>query len=460
MRMKRLSLILVMLIAYSAFSQSNPLNQRAFWKKHPSIESLKELIKEGYDPTEFNDDTLDPISLAIIEDNSIDIVSHLLSFNGNDINKKTSNGRTYIFWAGFRNNLELMDYLISKGAKTDIIDRKGYSLVNFIANSGIANSDIYNLCLKHGSDFKKEKTMEGANPVLLLIPHIENDNMIKYFAKYGVLHTALDNNGNNAFAYAASKGNITMMNWLLKNDIQLDHHANNAFLFATKGQYGSENGIAVYDYLVKKGIDPLLKDEQGNDAFHYLVSYGSKEQISWFISKGALLTNKNKKNVSAFMRAMYNNDLEAIEYIKNQKIDVDHKDNKRQTALVHLFLSYNKMFNNSFEAKLNLLEKHGAYKNVINNERNNLYHIAVLKDAPQLLQIASRYQTDINLANGNDLTPLQLASKICKNARLIKLLYKMGADITKKTKNGNTAYDIAKENKFLNDSNLEFLKNK
>ena len=57
----------------------------------------------------------------------------------------------------------MMQYFLDNGAKTDIIDSHGYSLMNFAAATGQLNTKIYNFCLEHGADPSKERNHDGAN---------------------------------------------------------------------------------------------------------------------------------------------------------------------------------------------------------------------------------------------------------------------------------------------------------
>jgi len=219
--LKNYIIILIIVFAnYNFFAQEdNIFHNRDFWKTKPSINQVDSCINAGNSPSELDKFAFDATSWAIIEDNSDETVKYLMSMEGNDVNKKTHDGRTYIFWAMYRNNLDLMNYLVKSGAKTDIIDSHGYSLMNFGAVTGQLNTKLYDFCLENGANIKKQKNNDGANPLLLVSPFMEDENLIAYFTEKGIDINETDNNGNGIFNYSAKRGNQKIMALLIKKGI-------------------------------------------------------------------------------------------------------------------------------------------------------------------------------------------------------------------------------------------------
>lgn len=129
--MRNLFSIAITFLSLAIQAQNNTLLERSFWKTNPSIAAIEAEIEKGNDPTELNVNAFDPTVLAINEQASNEAVKYLLSIKGNEVNKITHDQRTYIFWAANKGNIELMEYLLSKGAKTNLYDDKGYSILNF-----------------------------------------------------------------------------------------------------------------------------------------------------------------------------------------------------------------------------------------------------------------------------------------------------------------------------------------
>ena len=267
--LKNYIIILIIVFAnYNFYAQvDNIFHNRDFWKTKPSINQVDSCIKAGNSPSELDKFAFDATSWAIIEDNSDETVKYLMSMEGNDVNKKTHDGRTYIFWAMYRNNLDLMNYLVKSGAKTDIIDSHGYSLMNFGAVTGQLNTKLYDFCLENGANIKKQKNNDGANPLLLVSPFMEDENLIAYFTEKGIDINETDNNGNGIFNYSAKRGNQKIMDLLIKKGINYKENPisnTNAMIFASYGTRKFQNSLGTYKYLDSIGKGDLYESELSN----------------------------------------------------------------------------------------------------------------------------------------------------------------------------------------------------
>ena len=94
---------------------------------------------------EFFDGTTNPVCRATYMGHR-NIVSLLLKY-GADINKRSSDSRTPLIWASFRDNLPMMTFLIESGADLNAVDKDGYNAldiaiirINFKASKLLTNT--------------------------------------------------------------------------------------------------------------------------------------------------------------------------------------------------------------------------------------------------------------------------------------------------------------------------------
>lgn len=412
--MKISLLILVFCLSTAVFGQSsNPFTERSYWKNQPSMEQVKSDIEQGNDPSEFNEHKFDAVTWAIIEQVPDELVLFLIDQNGNDVNKRSHDGRTPIFWAAYRGNLRLMKTLIQKGAKTDLIDSHGYSLVNFAASTGQLDISLYNLCIENGADFQKEFNKDNATPLLLIMPHLESTDMISYFTSKGLSLNHLDANGNNAFVYAAKSGNQVVMNFLLDNGISATINESAAVLSASKGMRGKKNGVETFQYLQKVGLSLDAEDEQGRNALYFLASTCKDPSVfNFFLDEGLSLNHVDKNKDIPLFKAFENNSPDMISF---------------------------------------LLSKQGIKEGITNEKGENVIHLAVSRGNAEVLQLALETEASINLMSEVGLTPLHMAAMQAKDLDVIELLLKAGADKKVETPFEETAFDLANENKWLTD---------
>ncbi|MCH2224999.1 MAG: ankyrin repeat domain-containing protein [Crocinitomicaceae bacterium] len=419
----RISLIsLFILIGTVLLGQSdNPFLNRAYWKENPSIEQVAEEIEKGNDPSEFNEYKFDAVTWAIIQRVSHQTIWFLLDQEGNGVNKRSHDGRTPIFWAAYRGDVQFMKELIEKGAKTDLIDDHGYSLVNFAATTGQLNLDLYDLCIENGAKLETEKNRDGATPLLLLIPHLKDPKKIKYFEEKGLSLNQLDKFGNNAFVYAAKTGNKKLMEYLIKYGIDPKINNSAAVIFACKGTRGTTNSVETYQYLKSLGLSMTETDSKGKTALHYLSSNCEDIDVfNFFIKHGVQLSEKDKKGNMPFLNAVSRNSREIVQFLAENTKNINGKNNKSENAL----------------------------------------HLAVKRNNLDILEILLSQNIDINAKNENGLTPLHLAAMTAKDDSIIKKLVEAGADKQLLTPFEETAFDLANENELLTQEriSLDFLK--
>jgi ankyrin repeat protein len=233
-------------LSLTTFSQKeNIFHDRDFWKTNPSIQTIEEKIDEGNNVTALTSSAFDATSYALIENVDNKTIKHLLTKKGNGVNKLTHDGRTYIFWAAYMDNLEMMRHLVSKGAKTDIIDNHGYSILNFSATTGQTNQKLYDYLLDMNANIKTEKNHSGANALLLVAPHLKDLKLADYLISKGASLKDKDYNGNGFFEYAVKGGNIQFLKEILKKGV---HKGKNAMIFASQGLRRKKNKLETYQY--------------------------------------------------------------------------------------------------------------------------------------------------------------------------------------------------------------------
>jgi ankyrin repeat protein len=497
MYFKRFILIALFTSTTIVAQKKNAFLDRAYWKKNPSIEEIDAKIKAGNDIAALNRFAFDAVSWALIEKVDNATVKYLLSKKGNDVNKITHDGRTYIFWAAYKGNLEMMQYLVDKGAKTDIIDSHGYSLLNFAATTGQLDTALYDFCIAHGADPKKEKSHDGANALLLVAPFIKDIALIDYFTAKGVAINTTDKYGNGIFNYAAKTGNISLMKYLVKKGISYKNkntNGGNAMIFASKGTRNKTNSLDVFQYLEQLGISPNVVTKKGVTPLHVIAYKGKDLSIfNYFISKGVNLNQADEHGNTVFLNAVRSNDLSIIEFLasKIEDINVSNKEGvsplliavQRNTPEVVTFLlskganihvkdkkghrlnyyllkSYSPQKSDAFKRKVTLLSQQGIDFTKAQDNGDTLYHLALDYGDIALLKWVHSLGIDINAKNTLGLTPLQKAAMTAKDAKILKYLLSIGADKTIKTSFDETVYHLASENELLQKHhiNIQFLK--
>ena len=489
--LKQIIVLVILIVSFQSYAQDNVFLDRAFWKENPNVETIDQKIKEGNSPSQLNGYSFDAVVYAILEEVDNATLEYLISQEGNTANKLTHDGRTYIFWAAYKGNVELMQYLLKKGAKTDIIDDHGNTILNFAASTGQQNTAVYDLCLENGADLEKDLNHNGANALLLVAPSDKDFKLINYFTSKGLDINSVDSNGNGIFNYVARIGNIELLNKLVDKGLKGN---DNAFIFASQGTRGKTNGIEVFEYLERLGLNPNTYTKEGRTPLHALASRSDDVKLlSYFIEKGVDVNQPDSEGNTAFMSAISRNNLETIAFLFKQVKDINVVNKKGESALAlateynssevvqflikskadvnavdakgnnltyYLINSYNSKKSEDFKAKLELLQNEELDVTKIQKDGNTLFHLALDKNDLGLLKWVNTFKVDVNAKNNEGISPLHKAAMTAKNDAIIKYLVTIGANKKAVTEFDETAYDLASENEILKQNNIsiDFLK--
>lgn len=401
--------------------ESNVFLNRDYWKTNPSIEEVKREIQKGHSISELDRYDFDAVSWAILENVDNTTIKQMIMMDGNGAHKITHDGRSYVFWAAYKNNLDLMSFLIEKGTDMKLIDAHGYSLANFCAVTGQMNTELYELCIQHGSVLSEEKNKDGANALLLIIPFLTDSEMIRYFESKGLDVKSIDANGNNAFVYAARSGNKKMMKLFVDRGMDPKINNSSALFFAARGMRRNPNGIDVYKYLDSLGLDLKAVNNEKNNLLH-------------------VLARKSEDSI-------------LLEYLVEKGVGVNDKNTKGETPIMKAIQSNNKV-------SLNVLNRNESDFDVQDNDGNTLWHHAIEHEDKEICLLLLKYNVELNAMNQQGMSALHLACMKGKNVDHLSFLVESGADINQKTEFGELPYDLALENELLNKNidQINFLK--
>ena len=457
--MKRLFSLLMIISAFCAHAQKpNELIIRDYWRSNPSLKDVKQKVKDGHSPKEFTTAKFDALVYALLEQQPINILKYLLKV-GNDINQLSHDARTYLHWAAYKGNTEFMEYLVTNGAKTDIRDQNGASVLIFSASTGQRNKAVYELCEKYGLDFKTDRDRNGRNAILAYARRMQDFEMVDYFVSKGTDLNAKDNDGNGVFHLATLGGNVEVLQTLIeKHNVSINTNeetGQNAFHFASRIFLGADapspmplyeflaslgidpahnsqdnqnvlhnlafrtNDLGLLNYFIERGANPALVDAEGNTPLINAASRGSKEKVAYFLRFSHDVNHQNKEGFSAMTRAFKYNNLEVATLLADNNASIDVVDKEGHDLGYHLIVSTRNDFK-TFDKKMAFLKSKGYNPLSFQKDKSTLLHAAISKNNQTLIKKLLDMGVDINAADNNGQTILHQAALQAENDKLLK----------------------------------------
>lgn len=479
---------LLLAAALHGKAQDNSLLSADFWKSKPTIETVKAEIQKGNNPAEQNAGFHDPVTMAINNRISNDVVKFLIEQEGNDINKKTHHSRIYLQWAAAAGNLELVNYLLEKGSDVHYKDSHGESVIHYASLSN-KNIDVFEALFNAGIDPKGPQE-NGANLIMFAIANDTDLKVTDYFVSKGLSLTHKDDHGRTVADYAAKLGNLEIIEKLVAKGV---NPTDQALFFATQGSRQKQNGVEVYKNLIDTyKLNPAAVNPNGETLLHILVRRPNTEVINYFLGQNIDISKIDNDGNTILMNAAAGRDISVVESLLTKVNNINAQNENGETALIRAIatgsaevanvlikkgadtkaldkngnnLAYY-WFNsfrptgNDFAEKLNVLKAAGIDVTAPQQNGSSLFHIAVEKQNLELIKQAAELGADINAQDEEGNTALHKAALVAKDDKILKTLLELGAKKDLKTEFEETAFDLAEQNEFLANNNvsIDFLK--
>lgn len=487
--MKKLFITVAVLVASFLQAQTNTLMDASFWKNNPTLENIKAEIANGNNPSFQNGGFFDPVVIAINNKANTEIIKFLIEQEGNSVDKKTHHSRIYLQWAAAAGNLELVNYLISKGSDVHYKDSHGDDVITYAASAGNKNLAVFDALIKAGAN-PKVKNEEGTNLIMAAIANDSDLSVTNYLISKGVSLTEKDQFGRTIADYSTKLGDLKILDQLIAKGVK---PTDQALFFATQGSRTKENGIEVFKSLIEKyKLNPKTLNPQGQSLVHALSRRGNLEIINYVIAKGAdakvvdkegntalmvasagkntdliniLLAKYNNINAvnsigeSALTKAVASGSLEIVTLLIDKGAKADIVDKEGNNLAVHWFNSY-KPKDETFAQKQQILTNAKVNFKATQHKGATLLHLAVDKGDVEIVKKAIELGVDINAQDEDGNTALHKAALIAKDDQVLKNLVAAGTKKDLKTEFEETAYELAEQNEFLKKNNvsIDFLK--
>ncbi|CAM4594097.1 unnamed protein product [Lepidochelys olivacea] len=338
----------------------------------------------------------------------------------NDINAVNASNKTLLHIAAANGHVAIIEYLINKGAKLDVKDKKGRTPLHRAI----------------------EKCQDDAVKVLL-----QADAYIY----------SLDKEAKTPLHLAAQNHHTHILKRILKEEARCYKNRQN---FLHKAALKDESNLA--QMLLKNGAPANAKDEKGQTALGYAISQGSEKTVKVLLEAGASIDsniidvafNNHKQSivrilleyskglspemmVSALFKAVQKNLHGIVAALVDRGTDINAHNEMQSTPLL-MACEMGKT-----ETAEVLIAKGASLEEKMPNS-NTVLHVAVQAGAVSITNLLLRKGMDANITSQGEQTPLHVAAFHNKGS-IVDILINAGAKINAVTKELVTPLHVASQ---------------
>jgi ankyrin repeat protein len=368
---------------------------------------------------------LTPFIGYAIDAGYIDIRDYL-STSG-DVNSKDLEGLTLLHKAAQKNEKDIVELLIAKGADVNARDNAGTTPLGIALRS--SNMEVASLFIARGARFSNQERIAKDNQGTTLL-HRAVQNKSKKLAELliaqGADVKARDNNGSTPLHLAVPSNNKELAELLIAKRADVNARNNDGNTPLQLAFRGNHEVVL----LIAKRVDVNARDNQGNTPLHMALVHNNKmarQVAKLLIAKGADVNARNNHGFTPLHMALQDNN-EVAKLLIAKGANVNARDNQGGTPLHEALL-----YSNNEVAKL-LIAK-GADVNAKNNQGNTPLHWGNIKKGKEVVELLIAKGADVNARNNDGNTPLHLAFEVGKK-EMAELLIAKGADVNAKNNDG------------------------
>ena len=388
-----------------------------------------------------------PLHYAVFSGN-VELVEYLLNHQS-DVDQLNSDKRTPLIWACHYGHLDIVDLLVKRGAIVNVIDKFKWTPLLKAAWNG--NIKIVSILIDNGADLNASNG-DGWTALhwASRYGHLE---MVKYLVSRGAKVNVCNIAGDSPFLEAAAYGQLEIVKFLLP---LCDKELENKKGFNAK-DIANENGFMdVFDYLslvitekkpivlpatsnIKSSTTSNIAPREFADLSDIVDLYGE-----YSAGKINLTSNVTVEPIIQVEKPTLNTTLVTVE----KKVPQEEP-TTRGRSLSNL-IGKASVFGRKSKSKLELQEElpklpTQVFNAVANASLNELKLLISKNDELKIEEMLKTFK-EINSVDIYGWTALHYAAKEGR-ANIVTALLLSGADKKIKTRNGQTAYDVAQKGK-------------
>lgn len=268
-----------------------------------------------------------------VKANQYELVKQLLRhYSVNSVNHK---GQTPLMFAAASGNVMLINLLLEQGAKVDHVDLQGNGVLHYTLEKP---SEAAALTLLPLMKKPNQANRFGLSPMMLAAAK-ESLPILRFLCESGQSIQGVDEQGRNALHYAAIKGKVKSIQYLVKQGFNLDQPESpekpNKLARSLRrtplhlaALHAQEEAVLL---LLQLNADPKLEDKRGFSLSEYAVCSKNREMMD--LVKLLPFYHSKERNTTLLHAAVSQNNIDVLSELILDDINLNALDKNGRSAL-------------------------------------------------------------------------------------------------------------------------------
>ncbi|XP_046371140.2 ankyrin repeat domain-containing protein 50-like [Haliotis rufescens] len=287
------------------------------------------LIRKGANVSQVDDDGYNILHWAC-RGGHMGMVRYLLSQQSVDIHSRGKFGSTPLMKAVYYGHRDMFKFLVSQGANVSQVDDDGDNILHWACIGGHVSMVKY-LLSQHIIDINS-RSKKGKTPLMKAAYYGQSD-VLKFLVSEGANVSLVDDDGDNILHWACIGGQVGVVKYLLSQySVDINSRAKMGKTPLMKAAYYGHRDVL--EFLVSKGANVSMVDDDGDNIIHYASIRGQVEVLKHIISRGIVnIRSRGKYGRTPLMRSAYYGNRKVFDLLVSEGGRISSVDDKGYNIL-------------------------------------------------------------------------------------------------------------------------------
>lgn len=276
-----------------------------------------------------------------------------------DLEAKDINGQTALMYAVMANDIEALNLLLEYELDLEAKDNNGRTAVMIAVDQG--RFDLVDALVTNGAKLDANSIQQDGTTSLMYSVMNKDMKVAEFLIAEGADLEAKNKSGNTAMRVALEMGNVEFVEFLESKGAKLDLEVPNQHGLTPLLSSASMGDIKTVEFLISRGANLEAKDYDGMTPLMHAVTNGDANTVAVLIKAGVDVNAVEGDGLTALAMAAARGDANTVQLLLDSGATVDLLDKENNTPLMYAAINGN-------VGTINALIKAGADVNAVDHQ--------------------------------------------------------------------------------------------